>query len=75
MLNGIVEPTELWHPRQVNTIAFAKPKPALDCHECGRAKTMKLQQSLGSQPNAVQLLYVCYACGTTLKIPPTLPQP
>ena len=31
---------------------------------------MKLQHALGDLPKSIQLLYICYACGTTLKIPP-----
>jgi len=31
---------------------------------------MRLQPALGSLPQNIQLLYICYACGTTLKIPP-----
>ena len=31
---------------------------------------MKLQHALGTLPKNPQLLYICYACGTTLKIPP-----
>ena len=54
----------------MNAAALAKPKPALDCLDCGRANTMKLQHALGTQTRNIQLLYICYACGTTLKIPP-----
>ena len=43
---------------------------ARDCVDCGRPKSMKLQNALGTQPKNIQLLYICYACGTTLKIPP-----
>jgi DNA-directed RNA polymerase subunit RPC12/RpoP len=43
---------------------------ARDCVDCGRANTMKLQNALGTQPKNIQLVYVCYACGATLKIPP-----
>jgi len=50
--------------------AAAKPKHTRDCFDCGRANTMKLQHALGSLPKNTQLLYICYACGTTLKIPP-----
>ena len=45
--------------------------PARNCLDCGRSNTMKLQNALGTQPQNIQLVYVCYACGTTLKIPPT----
>jgi hypothetical protein len=31
---------------------------------------MRLQNALGTQTPNIQLLYICYACGTTLKIPP-----
>ena len=54
----------------MNAPDLAKPKPALDCLECGRAKTMKLQNALGTLPKSLPLLYICYACGTALKIPP-----
>lgn len=40
-----------------------------DCHDCGRANTMKLQHALGSLPQSHALVYICYACGTALKIP------
>ena len=42
---------------------------ARDCLDCGRTNTMKLQNALGTQPKNVALLYICYACGNTLKIP------
>ena len=51
------------HPRHMNA-ALAR-----DCLDCGRANTMKLQNALGTQPKDMPLLYICYACGTTLKIP------
>ena len=54
----------------MNAPALAKPKPALDCVDCGRANTMKLQNALGTLPKSLPLLYICYACGTALKIPP-----
>ena len=54
----------------MNAPALAKPKPALDCLDCGRANTMKLQHALGTLPKSLPLLYICYACGTALKIPP-----
>jgi hypothetical protein len=43
---------------------------ARNCHDCGRANTMKLQNALGTQTKNVPLVYICYACGATLKIPP-----
>jgi DNA-directed RNA polymerase subunit RPC12/RpoP len=54
----------------MNAAAVAKPKAARDCLDCGRANTMQLQNALGTLPKNIQLLYICYACGTTLKIPP-----
>jgi len=33
---------------------------------------MKLQNGLGTQPTNIALLYICYACGATLKIPPAV---
>jgi hypothetical protein len=43
---------------------------ARDCFDCGRANTMKLQNGLGIQTKNVPLVYICYACGMVLKIPP-----
>jgi hypothetical protein len=54
---------------QMTAAYRATPKPARDCHDCGRPDTMKLQNGLGIQPKNIPLLYICYACGTTLKIP------
>ena len=75
VLNGTADRPWFWHPRQMNDTAPGRPKPARDCLDCGRANTMKLQHALGTQPKGIPLLYVCYACGTALKIPAATLQP
>jgi hypothetical protein len=47
-----------------------RPPAERDCLDCGLVGGMKLQNTLGTTPVNIPLLYVCAACGAMLTIPP-----
>jgi hypothetical protein len=47
-----------------------RPPAARDCLDCGVGDGMKLQNSLGTVPTNIPLLYVCAICGCLYTVPP-----
>jgi DNA-directed RNA polymerase subunit RPC12/RpoP len=47
-----------------------RPKPAIDCLDCGSKDAMRLQNAEGTVPTNIPLLYICSACGCTYTVPP-----
>ena len=47
-----------------------RAKPDLDCSDCGLAHGMKLQNSEGTVPVNIPLLYICTKCGCMFTVPP-----